>query len=284
MASSVKTTSSLIMGDVRKGNARLEHARPAGVPASTASRRFVVFGGGLLVAVLVPLFVSLGNWQWEKAAAKESRQKLFAARAAEPPMRLAATPVDAETMRYRRVTVRGTFLPQRQILIDNRVHHGQAGYQVVTPLRIDGDGDGGAASGLHVLVNRGWIAAGPDRATLPEVPTPKGPVELLATAVVPGTRFFTLGERVAGAGWQTVWQNLDVARYRARVEFPLQPIVLELDPASPAGFVRDWPRPDERIERHVGYAMQWYGFAAASVGIWLFFLLRPYCRTKAGRA
>ncbi|HEX5803074.1 MAG TPA: hypothetical protein VFY24_08610, partial [Azospira sp.] len=67
-------------------------------------------------------------------------------------------------------------------------------------------------------------------------------------------------------------------RYRQAVDFPLQPIVLQLDPASAGGggFVRDWPRPDERIERHVGYAWQWYGFAAATLGIWLFFLLRPW--------
>lgn len=236
-----------------------------------------MFGGGLLVAVLVPLFVSLGNWQWQKAAAKESRQVLLDARAADAPVRLAATPVDAESMRYRRVIVRGSFEPERQILIDNRVHRDQAGYHVVTPLRIEG-------SELRVLVNRGWVAAGPSRATLPGIATPQGSVELLATAVVPGTRFFTLGATPAGNEWQAVWQNLDLARYRTQVDFPLQPVVLELDPASPAGFVREWPRPDERIERHLGYAWQWYGFAAASVGIWLFFLLRPYFRRQGGRA
>jgi surfeit locus 1 family protein len=269
------------MGDVPESSNGLEHASTGEVPASTASRRFVIFGGGLLVAVLVPLFVSLGNWQWNKAAVKASRQALLDARAADAPIRLAATPVDTESLRYRRVTVRGTFEPQRQILIDNRVHHDQAGYHVVTPLRIEGTT---GQEALRVLVNRGWVPAGPSRATLPEITTPDGSVELLATAVVPGTRFFTLGAEPAGAEWQTVWQNLDLARYRTRVDFPLQPIVLELDPASPAGFVREWPRPDERIERHVGYAWQWYGFAAASVGIWLFFLLRPYFGRKGSSA
>ena len=227
------------------------------------------------MAVLVPLFVSLGNWQWQKAAVKESRQTLLDARSADAPIRLAATPVDAESMRYRRVTVRGSFEPEHQILLDNRVHREQAGYHVVTPLRIEGSGSDESRS-LRVLVNRGWIPAGSSRARLPEIATPEGSVELLATAVVPGTRFFTLGKPPAAGDREPVWQNLDLARYRERGDFPLQPVILELDPASPAGFVREWPRPDERIERHVGYAWQWYGFAAASVGIWLFFLLRPY--------
>jgi hypothetical protein len=33
--------------------------------------------------------------------------------------------------------------------------------------------------------------------------------------------------------------------------------------------VRDWPRPDDRKERHLSYALQWYGFAASAVLIWL---------------
>lgn len=267
--------------EVPGGNDRSPADASAALPASRpASRRFVVFAGGALVALLVPLFVSLGQWQANKAAVKEARQMLLDKRAGEPPVALAATPVDAEAMRYRRVIVRGVYEPARQILIDNRVHREQAGYHVVTPLRIEG-GATDDANGLRVLVNRGWVPAGPDRRQRPAIETPAGPVELTATVIVPGTRFFTLGAEPASVDWASpemrVWQNLDLARYRQAVDFPLQPVILQLDPDSAGGgFVRDWPRPDERIERHVGYAWQWYGFAAATLGIWLFFLFRPW--------
>ncbi len=256
-----------------------DSSAPGSVPTS---RRFVIFGGGALVMLLVPTFIALGQWQWHKAAVKEARQTLLDARAAEPPVQLAATAADPESMRYRRIVVRGVYEPERQILIDNRVHQERPGYHVVTPLRID-SGSGGvnaqASENSRVLVNRGWIAAGPDRRQLPVIDTPTGTVELQATAIVPGTRFFTLGDDGAAARWNgaqpAVWQNLDLARYRAAVDFPLQPVVLHLDPDSAGGgFVRDWPRPNERIERHVGYAWQWFGFAAATLGIWLFFLFR----------
>lgn len=273
MASNMKTTSSLIMSDTRATQEELQYARGDTTPASGPSRRFVVLGGGLLVALLVPIFVSLGMWQWNKAAIKESRQSLLDARSQEPAIELAATPVDAESLRFRRVKVRGTYEPQYQILIDNRVHNEQAGFHVVTPLRISGS----AAAPLYVLVNRGWIPGRPDHRQLPEVDTPAGDVAIVATAIVPGTRFFTLAAEPPGTAWQKVWQNLDLDRYRQTAPFALQPVVLQLDPDSPGGgFVRDWPRPDERIERHIGYAWQWFGFAAASVAIWLFFLLRPY--------
>ena len=285
MASSTSTTNSLIMdssqirsqvAQAHEGSRPLEYARPAGVPPSggvPASRRFIVFVGGALVAVLVPTFVSLGLWQWNKAAGKEARQSLLDARGHEPVVQLAAAAVDAESLRYRHVTVRGRYEPQFQILIDNRVHQERAGYHVVTPLRIEG-------SDMRVLVNRGWVPAALDR-KLPSVETPSGEVDLLATAVIPGTRFFTLAPEQTGSGWQTLWQNLDLARYRQAVDFRLQPIVLQLEPESAGGgFVREWPRFDERIERHIGYAWQWFGFAVATVGIWLFFVLRPWLQRK----
>ncbi len=264
----------------------MERAPAGEVPAGTApSRRFVVFGGGALVALLVPLFVALGQWQWEKAATKTARQALLDARAAEAPVRLSAAPVDAEAMRYRRVVVRGVYEPERQILIDNRVHRERAGYHVLTPLRIDGGDAGGHSISLRVLVNRGWVPAAAEHHRLPAIATPAGTVELQATAVVPGTRFFTLGETPATVDWHDpaarVWPNLDLARYRQAVDFPLQPVILELDPNSAGGgFVRDWPRPDARSERHVGYAWQWFGFAATTLGIWLFFLLRPWLHRR----
>lgn len=242
-----------------------------------ASRRFVVLGGGALVALLVPLFVWLGQWQWQKAATKEARQALLDARTAEAPLLLTPAPVDAEAIRYRRVVVAGTYEAESQILIDNRVYREQAGYHVLTPLRIAGGGD----NGMRVLVNRGWVAAGPDRRQLPMLTPPPGIVELHAVAVLPGTRFFALAPETSGIGGESpaarVWQNLDLARYRQLVDFPLQPVVLQLSPESAGGgFVRDWPRADERIERHLAYAWQWYGFAATTLGIWLFFLLRPW--------
>ncbi|MBA3995674.1 MAG: SURF1 family protein [Candidatus Accumulibacter sp.] len=235
----------------------------------------------LAAALLVPLFVALGQWQWGKAAVKDDLQTLLDTRSAEAPVQLAATPVDAAALRYRRIVVRGVWEPQRQILIDNRIYRERAGYHVLTPLRIEG-------GATRVLVNRGWIPALPEHSRVPVVDTPAGPVDVSGLAIVPSARFFTLGAdagSAAGTGtqWQTVWQNLDLARYRAVVEaleadgangaedFALQPVVVQMAPDSAGGgFAREWPRPDERIERHLGYALQWWSFAATTVLIWLF--------------
>ena len=206
--------------------------------------------------------IQLGNWQLGKAERKQAAQALLDQRGADTPVSLGSTRADADSLRSRPVSIRGRFETEHQFLVDNRVHREQAGYHVITPFHLDG-------GNMRVLVNRGWIPAPARHADIPRVDTPSGPLELRGTAVVPGTRFFTLGGGNSDSAWQPVWQNLDLARFAGLVPWPVQPVVVQLDAAAPAGFVRDWPRPDERLERHLSYAYQWYGFAASAVLIWL---------------
>lgn len=242
----------------------------ARLQAATSSRRFrpSVWGGALAIVIAAGC-IQLGNWQHAKADRKQAAQALLDQRGTDAPVSLGATPVDAEALRSRPVVVRGRFDTARQILLDNRIHREQAGYHVITPLHIEG-------SDMRVLVNRGWIPASALHSDLPQVDTPTGPVALHGTAVVPGTRFFTLGSEPTGEGWQPVWQNLDLSRFTRLAPWPLQPVVLQLAPDAPAGFAREWPRPDERFERHLSYAWQWYGFAASAVLIWLALGWRPH--------
>lgn len=218
----------------------------------------------LAALVVLPIFISLGNWQWNKASVKEAKQTLLDARSAAPALELPSTLVDPEEVRYHRVSVRGEYETARQILIDNRIHEERAGYHVITPLRIKG-------SDVRVLVNRGWVPALADHSQNPVFETPVGEVDVDGIAIVPGNRFFTLAPEPVTSGWQVVWQNLDLARYRKIAGVPVQPVVIELDPQSKAGgFARAWVRPDDRREKHVSYALQWWGFAVATIAIWLF--------------
>jgi surfeit locus 1 family protein len=240
-----------------------KYARAATVGTSRVK---IALYGGLLLLVLVPSFVSLGLWQWRKAEVRTQAQQQLDARSRAPAVALPAIRMDARQFEFNRVYVRGEFDVSRQVLIDNQVHNEVAGYHVITPLRIEG-------GPMHVLVNRGWIPAGASHSEIPVVATPAGTVEVSGVAVIPSQRFFNLAPQPT-SGWAPVWQNLDLTRFRNSVAYPLQPVIVQLDPKSPAGFVRDWPRADERADKNLSYALQWFGFAAASVGIWLFFLLR----------
>ena len=75
----------------------------------------------------------------------------------------------------------GEWLPERQIYIDNQIHEGRAGFAVITPLRLRG-------SDAAVLVNRGWIARGPEYPRAPKVPVPGGPARVEGLATTPPAR------------------------------------------------------------------------------------------------
>ncbi len=220
--------------------------------------------GGLLLAFLLPAFVSLGLWQWRKSEAKTALQAELDARSSDSPVIMPSTPVTGESLRYRRVILRGTYDAARQVLIDNRLYREQAGYHVITPLQIEG-------SAMHVLVNRGWLPAAADHRILPTAEVPAGTVELTGIAVIPTQRFFNLAAQPT-SGWEPVWQNLDLTRFNEVFPYPLQPVVIQMDAAASGGYLREWPRPDERADRHRSYALQWFGFAVASVGIWAWLL------------
>ncbi len=222
----------------------------------------------LAAALLVPLFLAAGQWQWNKASVKAERQQQFDDLASAPAVPIPAGRVAAETLRYRQVVARGTYVPERQILIDNRIHQQRAGFHVVTPLRIEG-------SDVRVLVNRGWIPGPAERGRVPEVATPRSPVEVSGQAVVPTSRFFTLKEEISDGEWPQVWQNLDMERYARLAGFPVQPVVIQMSADNTAGgFVREWPRPDDRRLTNLGYALQWWSFAATAVALWLYHGLR----------
>jgi cytochrome oxidase assembly protein ShyY1 len=173
---------------------------------------------------------------------------------------------------WQRVEVRGSWLAQNTIFIDNRVYRGRAGYHVITPLQIEGEE-------RVIAVNRGWIPAGATRDVLPEVSTSDAIVSVLGRARLAESDPFRLGEsNEAGV----VWQSINLPRLRANVpalaDYYLQQTSVEED-----GLVRDWPAPDAGIDRHHGYALQWYALAALAAGLtawYAFFEIRRTRRDK----
>jgi len=168
------------------------------------------------------------------------------------------------------VTASGEYDPRHQILIDNKVHAGHVGFDVVTPLRL--------ADGRTVLVDRGWIALGASRATLPAAPPPAGIVTVSGRIDVPRRNYFELGGKSAPTG--ALWQHLDPARFTQATGIDVPPIVVETTDAASGGLVADFPVPDAGIDTHLSYMVQWYTFAAMAAGLWAWFTFRPRFRKR----
>jgi len=212
----------------------------------------------------VAFFVVAGNWQRDRMEQKLALRAQFDAAMAAPPVALPDLR-DWAPWRYRQVVVTGIYDAARQILLDNKVHDGRGGYQVVTPLTF---GDGRV-----VLVNRGWVAGGATRVELPQVAPPAGIVSVRGRINIPTAGYIEL-KHEAPAG--PVWQNLDPRRFAQVTGVAVPPIVVEqmvpIDRAD--NLIRNWPAPDFGAERNRIYMFQWYAFAAMAAGLWLFFMLR----------
>ena len=214
--------------------------------------------------LVLPILINLGLWQARKAEHKQALQEIYDKREKQPPIQIGAQLLDPETIQYSRVIARGRYDPTYQVLLDNQIHQGIAGYQVVTPLQIEG-------SKTRVLVYRGWVPLGKDRRDLPGIDTPQGVMEVSGYAQIPSNKYFELGHTDdTRDAWQKVWQNLDMKRYEKSVPFPIQHVAILLDPASSAGgYVREWTRPDTHIGTNRGYAFQWFGMSVALVVIYI---------------
>lgn len=233
----------------------------------------------VLVAALICVtgVVRLGLWQLGRAEQKEALQASLDTRSSLPDVDvtlLARTPEKAQSQHFRSVTLRGRWLHERTVFLDNRQMRGRPGFYVVTPLRLE---DGESA----VLVQRGWAPRDfQDRTRLPTVPAPEGLVTVRGRIAPPPSRLYELDGEEGGP----IRQNLDLGDFSREIGVSLRPLsVLMKDPPDAAGdgLVREWPLPAVDVHKHYGYAFQWFALGALMTGLYVWFqLVRPRLRGR----
>lgn len=217
----------------------------------------------LLTAAGVVLFLALGNWQLERAAYKQALQDKYEARL-EGPYRVFRPGDENDDLQYRKLSLRGAFDLTRHYLLDNQLHQGRAGYNVLTPFVI-------ADSDYAVLVNRGWAAWGPARDPLPEVMPPATIDRAAGIVFIPGEPPLKLGDFGEAAGWPRLIPYIDFDILSAQQSAQLLPFVLWLGPEQPGSYLREWDPIWLPPEKSRAYATQWFAFAG--VALLLFFIL-----------
>jgi cytochrome oxidase assembly protein ShyY1 len=218
--------------------------------------------------LLVALGIALGNWQERRAAQKTSIAQRMASRSADAPLVLGPAITPVEPMEFRRVRLTGEFLANWPVFLDNRPYQGRSGFILLMPFKI-------AGSNTHVLVARGWLprdAAVHDK--LPAYATPAGPVTIEGVVKASPGRVLQLGTP-APLKPNAIVQNVEVRDFAQASGLALQPFFVEqLGPREQGeAFVRDWPAPSLGIEKHQGYAFQWYALAVMA---FLFFVITGF--------
>ena len=149
---------------------------------------------------------------------------------------------------YRRIMVRGRWLASSTVFLDNRQMHGKPGFFAVTPLQLEG-------SAQVVLVQRGWVPRNfIDRSQVPALPLEAGLVQLEGRIAPPPSKLYDFDASQAGV----IRQNLDLVRFSREIGRPLLDVsILQSGPPGD-GLLRDWPRVNVGVEKHHGYAFQWF--------------------------
>lgn len=226
----------------------------------------------VLVAALVAgaITARLGVWQLDRAQQKIDLQAAIDAEGARPPLTHAE--LAGPDQLHRHVQLRGSWVPERTVWLDNRPMDGRAGFYVVTPLRLAGRSDA-------ILVQRGWAPRDPVRRDhLPPLVTPPGEVEVVGRLAATPSRLYELGE----GGGGPIRQNLDPATFAVETGLPLLPLtVVQTAGADDGGLLRHWPAPELGLHKHYGYAFQWFALCALILALYVWFQhLRPRLRRQ----
>ncbi len=217
-----------------------------------------------VAAVLATLAtLSLGQWQLNRAAEKraiqEQRDKQGERSALDNAAFMAlSTPLEEL---HRPVQLKGHWLADQTVFLDNRQMNAKPGLYVITPLKIEG-------SSAVVVVQRGWIARNfEDRTQLPKVRTLTGTVVVEGRIAPPPSKLYEMGGPDSGV----IRQNLDLPLFSAETGLPLLSMSIQQIGATPEGLLREWPVVGTGVEKHYGYAFQWFALSALIALLYVWF-------------
>ncbi|MDF1781970.1 MAG: SURF1 family protein [Alcanivoracaceae bacterium] len=230
-----------------------------------SSRRFHLHWFALIVAVLVAAFCArLGVWQLQRATEKEALISTIEARGQHAPIPLSTLLAKSDAAHFP-VQLQGTFDNRHNVLLDNRILEGVAGYFLITPFK--------TTDGHWLLVNRGWLPRGADRAKLPSITAIEGDVSVTGHTYLYSSKTFTLADdNLEHAQWPVRVQKIEMQAIGQLLGVELAPFEIRVDPAATleAGpqLARPWQDATEAIlgpERHRAYAVQWFSLAVMAL-------------------
>ena len=192
------------------------------------------------------LFFSLGLWQIERGQAKTTILAEFEDNLSKTPVYL-----NQESKKWDRIYVRGKWDNSKQILVDNVINRGIAGYKVLTPLRI-------IETNQLILVDRVWIKQNKYREILPNI-------ELIeADEVVSGILEYpelglVLSEDLVSKEWPKISQPKNLEVISKEYDEFIYPMILLADPIlkNSLEYIKITPT-NMTPTKHYGYSAQWF--------------------------
>lgn len=238
---------------------------PSEIDSSTSQRRRFrpKLWALILTIVFAAINVRLGNWQGERAEYKIGQQAQVDAALAAAPLKFDDLPAGADTaveLRYRSLSLTGAFVADELFYVDNRIVDAKAGYGLLQSFRVESS----TGASRTVLVDRGWLRASGNRASLPVVDTPTGNVTITGRINTPPSRNPGTFDNDGGQRLNYV----SMPELSSRLKRTVEPFVVE-QTTGPGLIEIARPMPGASFEKNRGYQLQWYAFAAMAGIIFL---------------
>jgi cytochrome oxidase assembly protein ShyY1 len=210
----------------------------------------------LLTAISVAAMCGLGFWQLERMIQKQHRLASIAQKQSNGSVSL-LTALTNDDPRDITVTFDGEPDTTHLVFLDNQIQDKRVGYDVIVPVRTNAG---------WVLVNYGWVSAPDMQRTLPTIEIDKGLLSFRGIVSVPGKNPLITETNTQSRVFPALVQQIDFADLSQRLNRDLLPYVIQLT-TDDVAFVRDFRPVVMSPEKHLGYAVQWFGLAIAAAAI-----------------
>ena len=222
------------------------------------SLRFIL--PSILITATFAFLVSLGFWQLERADEKRSIETSIKL-ANTGSVELIKKEEGLQNKEYYEVRLQGKYLSDKQFIYDNQIVDQVSGYYVLTPYALEGQSKA-------ILINRGFIPWNGRRDKLADIVIGQETREIKVQISKPIKRM-ELKPSEVGIQFPVLIQSIDLQDMADRAKVDFSSVIGLLDASAPNGFIRKWEPYTGSIEKHIGYAVQWFLMALvlAIIGI-----------------
>ena len=210
-------------------------------------------------------FIKLGFWQLDRADQKNLLNDSYTLRQQEKLINLNNINIDnKESILWRKVELNGSFLNEKNIILDNQIFNKKPGFNIITPFKI-------SKTNYIILINRGWHPNLQSREIIPVINSISGQVNLTGHVANFPAKGITLGKD----NFETLnssifrFQKLDEEELSYFLSFNLLPYMVYLDPLIDDVYYKTFKLPAPDSVKNYGYAFQWYAFAVTLLIIFL---------------
>jgi len=222
------------------------------------SLRFIL--PSILITATFAFLVSLGFWQLERADDKRSIEASIK-QANTGSIELIKKEEGLQSKEYYEVRLQGKYLSDKQFIYDNQIVDQVSGYYVLTPYALEGQSKA-------ILINRGFIPWNGRRDKLADIVIGQETREIKVQISKPIKRM-ELKPSEVGIQFPVLIQSIDLQDMADRAKVDFSSVIGLLDASASNGFIRKWEPYTGSIEKHIGYAVQWFLMALvlAIIGI-----------------